>query len=65
MIDITKDEFWENRVGEVSKVERSDNKVKRFIIKHKLITLLLLSLGLLMTINTILIYNFFKILTNI
>ena len=65
MIDITKDEFWENSYTEVKKKEKKDNKVLNTIKKHKIITVLLISFGILMTINTILIYNFFKILTNI
>ena len=65
MVDITKEEFWENRSEEVSKFEKDSNKVKEFITKHKIVTTLLVSLGILMTVNTILIYNFFKILTNV
>ncbi len=65
MIDITKDEFWESKYEEVSKTEKEKSKVKEFIIKHKLFTSLLISLGVLMTINTVLIYNFFKILSKL
>jgi len=65
MVDITKEEFWENRYEQVSKKEKEENKVKDFISKHKIIVTLLISFGLLMTVNTVLIYNFFKILTNI
>lgn len=65
MVDITKEEFWENRYEEVSKKEKQNSKIKEFISKHKVITILLISLGILMTVNTILIYNFFSILTNI
>ncbi|MBQ3145485.1 MAG: hypothetical protein IJB90_02790 [Clostridia bacterium] len=65
MIDITKDEFWENRYGEVEKQEKKNSKLLNTIKKHKIITALLISLGILMAINTVLIYNFFKILTNI
>ena len=57
MIDITKDEFWDAKYE-----ERKENKVKQFIIKHKIITTLLVSLSILVAINTILIYNFFRIL---
>ncbi len=63
MVDITKEEFWENRYEEVSKKEKQNSKIKEFISRHKVITTLLISLGILMTVNTILIYNFFKILT--
>lgn len=63
MVDITKEEFWDNRYDEVSRKEKQNSKIKELIIKHKLIITLLISLGILMTINTILIYNFFKILT--
>lgn len=62
MVDITKDEFWDSKYEEVTKTEKKNNRVKDFIIKHKIITTLLISLGILMTINTILIYNFFRIL---
>lgn len=65
MIDITKEEFWDSKYEETSKIERKENKVKQFITKHKIITTLLISLGVLITINTILIYNFFKILETI
>ena len=65
MMDITKDEFWENRYEEVSKKEKQNSKIKEFILKHKIITVLLIGLGILMTVNTILIYNFLKILRNI
>ena len=65
MIDITKDEFWENRYQEVYKKEKENSKIKEFILKHKIITILLISLGTLMTLNTILIYKFFRILTNV
>lgn len=62
MIDITKDEFWDDKYEEVTKKEKKENKVKEFITKHKLITVLLILLGIFMIANTILIYNFFKIL---
>lgn len=65
MVDITKEEFWENRYEEVSKKEKQTSKIKEVISKHKAITTLLISLGILITVNTILIYNFFRILTNI
>ena len=62
MIDITKDEFWDAKYEETSRIERRENKVKQFIIKHKIIKTLLVSLSILVAINTILIYNFFRIL---
>lgn len=65
MIDITKDEFWDAKCEETSRIERKENKVKQFIIKHKIITTLLVSLSILVAINTILIYNFFRILGSI
>ena len=64
MIDITKEEFWENSYGEVDKKEKKNSKLLNTIKKHKIITVLLISFGILMTINTLLIYNFFRILTN-
>ena len=63
MVDITKEEFWDNKYEEVSKKEKEKSKVKEFILKNKIIVTLLISFGILMTINTILIYNFFKVLT--
>lgn len=65
MVDITKDEFWENRYDEVSKKEKKKNKIKDFIVKHKFFTSLLVSLGVLMTVNTILIYKFLRILNKL
>ncbi len=63
MVDITKEEFWDNNYAEVSKKEKERSIIKDFIAKHKVIVTLLISFGILMTINTILIYNFFRILT--
>lgn len=65
MIDITKDEFWDNKYEEVSKTEKERSKIKNFILKHKILTSLLISLGILMTVNTVLIYNFFRILSKL
>ena len=65
MIDITKEEFWESKYQEVAKKGKQNSKIKEFILKHKVVTILLISLGILMFVNTILIYNFLKILTNI
>ena len=64
MVDITKEEFWDNKYEEVSKKEKEKSKLREFIAKNKIITGLLIGFGILMTINTILIYNFFKILMN-
>lgn len=64
MIDITKDEFWESNYQEVEKKEVKNNRLLSIIKKHKFITALLISLGILMTINTVLIYNFFRVLIN-
>lgn len=64
MIDITKDEFWENNYQEVEKKEVKNNRLLNIIKKHKIITVLLISFGILMTINIVLIYNFFNILMN-
>lgn len=65
MVDITKEEFWENKYEEVNKKEKKNNIVKEFITKHKLITILLISLSILMITNIVLIYNFFRIFINI
>ena len=65
MMDITKDEFWENRYEEVSKKEKENSKIKEFILKHKIITMLLIGLGILMIVNIVCIYRFFEILTSI
>lgn len=65
MVDITKDEFWEDRYEEISKEEKKDNRIKNFIIKHKIITVLLVTLSMLMTVNVVLIYNFFRILNKL
>ena len=65
MIDITKDEFWENRYDEVSKAKKEQSKLKKFVLSHKFFTTLLISFGILMTINTFLIYSFLKILSEL
>ena len=64
MVDITKDEFWENRYQEVSKREKENSKIKKIILKHKIITMLLIGLGILMTVNIVYIYKFFEILSS-
>ena len=65
MVDITKDEFWDSKYEEKVRIEKKDNKVRQFIIKHKIVTTLLISLSILIAINTILIYNFFIIIRTI
>lgn len=65
MVDITKEEFWDSKYEETSRIEKKENKVKQFIINHKIIIALLISLSILIAINTILIYNFFIILGTI
>lgn len=62
MIDITKDEFWDSKYEEAIRTEKKENKVKQFIIRHKIITAMIIGLGILVSVNTILIYNFFRIL---
>ena len=64
MIDNTKDEFWETNYQEVEKKEVKNNRLLSIIKKNKFIAVLLISFGILMTINTVLIYNFFNILMN-
>lgn len=64
MVDITKDEFWENKYEEVITKEKKNNKIKEFVLRHKIITTLLVTLSILIAANVILIYNFFKILAN-
>ena len=63
MVDITKEEFWDNKYEEITRKEKNKSKLNEFIIKNKILVALLISFGILMAINTILIYNFFKILT--
>ena len=63
MVDITKEEFWDNKYEEVTRKEKEKSKLKEVIAKNKIITGLLIGFGILMTMNTILIYNFFKVLT--
>ena len=65
MVDITKEEFWDNKYEEVAKKEKGKSKLREFIKRNKVITGLLIGFGLIMTINTILIYNFFKMLIEI
>ena len=62
MVDITKDEFWENKYEEVTKNKKKDSKLTRFIDNNKWIMLLIASFLLLAISNGFLIYNFVKIL---
>lgn len=62
MIDITKDEFWENKYEEITKENKKTNLFKEFITNHKIISILLMTLSILITINTILIFKFFEII---
>jgi len=63
MVDITKEEFWDNKYEEITRKEKAKSKLSEFVIKNKILVALLISFGILMAINTILIYNFFKVLT--
>ena len=36
MIDITKDEFWDAKYEETSRIERKENKVKQFIKDYEI-----------------------------
>lgn len=62
MVDITKDEFWENKHEEVSKKRKKESKLKRIIENHKWIMLLIASFALLAISNGLLVYNFFRII---
>ena len=65
MIDITKDEFWDNKFEEVYKGKKKKSKLKNVIEKHKWITLLIASFAMLAISNFFLIYNFIKILNKL
>lgn len=65
MVDITKEEFWDNKYEEISKKEKESRKLKEFISRNKIVVGLLISFGILTAINTVLIYNFFKVLVTI
>ena len=65
MIDITKEEFWDAGYVEVNKTKENNNKIVKLIKNHKFIAILLTALTVLITVNTVLIYNFFKVLTSI
>ena len=64
MVDITRDEIWENSAQEVEKFQRH-NTIKSFVGRNKIITTLLITLAIFMTTNIILIYRFLTILSNI
>ena len=63
MVDITKEEFWDNKYEEITRREKGKSKLIEFVMRNKILVALLISFGIFMTVNTILIYNFFKILT--
>ena len=63
MVDITKEEFWDNKYEEITRREKGKSKLSEFVMRNKILVALLISFGIFMTVNTILIYNFFKILT--
>lgn len=65
MMDITKEEFWENKCEEVNTKNKGKNKLAETIKNHKIITVLLIALSAFIIANTVLIYNFFRILLNI
>ena len=65
MLDITKDEFWENKFEEVNKEKNKDNKLKNVIKEYKWITLLIASFAILAISNGLLIYNFLKIISKL
>ncbi len=65
MVDITKDEFWDNKYEEVSKKRKKNSKLKNFITKHKWIMFLIASFLILAISNGFLIYNFFKIISKL
>ena len=61
MIDITKDEFWENKKEEIITPKRKDNKLRRLINKYKWITVLIIAFLVLTISNGFLIYSFLKL----
>ena len=67
MIDITKDEFWDNRYEEVSKneKEKKTSKLKSLISRNKALTMLIILFSLLSISNILLIYNFFRVLDSL
>ena len=65
MVDITKDEFWENKFEEVYKRKKKNTKFKNIIEEHKWIALLIASFAILAISNGFLIYNFLKILSKL
>lgn len=65
MVDITKDEFWENKHEEISKKRKKESKLKKTIENHKWIMLLILSFLLLTISNGLLVYNFFRVISKL
>ena len=61
MVDITKDEYWEGNYKEKEK----SSFVKKIILKNKFLSVLFLIFGVFMIANTILIYSFFEILSEL
>jgi len=59
MVDITKDEFWEEDY------QKKDTYIRETIRKNKFLSVSFLILGICVLANIILIYSFFKILTNL
>lgn len=62
MVDITKDEFWENKHEEITKKEKKKNKFIKSIKDNKWLVLLIISFLILAISNGLLIFDFFKII---
>ena len=62
MIDITKDEFWETRNEEVIRTIGKRNSVKDIILKHKILSAVLIIFSVCIIANLVLIYSFFKMI---
>ena len=60
MVDITKDEFWENKHEEITKKTKNNNKLKNKIKENKWLILLIISFLILAISNGLLIFDFFK-----
>ncbi len=66
MLDITKDEFWENKENKYDDInKKKKNKFNSFLEKHKWIALLIASFSLLAISNGLLVYNFLRIINKI
>ena len=65
MVDITKENFWENKYEQVFKGSKKNSKLRLFIKKYKLIVMLVACFLLLTISNGLLIYNFFKLLSKL